>query len=471
MEQHDAEADVWNVCRKYTSFKVQDSYVNINTFAKNQWSRNERARGTGIAPPTVAESNGYIPILDDEALGVLCVWDEFYIGANWWTVSTGSNHAVVWFDLYFRPREIKRQDLMMMMIKSRCSRKCQTDDVIYMPDESAECIFDPDLQESDKNNEIKLKIPVLNKDGKRELQEITYKDWKDKIWPEGKTKEELYRELYPPIPSAGEKVRVKSNGIFFPEGYMMLDKTRPFFPDSFAGFAEFFRYINDHTEIGLGNLFRPGRGNIQGAILVPPELDVANKWPLMVESLFDETSDEGKKNIATWKDCVKNNQPIHRVWDQSTDKSKFLPIIKNPMNQNRDTVIMGLFYNNWGPNKTDFDIETVSKYVFNTGTYGSVITDVTNPFNHVFIDLYKLKVMMVAYGCYSPDVPPQANTMQHDYPPGESNIQTPPGGTPGGTPGDTLDSGLGTTGPEPEDEPMESSQPDPGRADATPTTE
>lgn len=183
-----ADKNDYVVCTKYKDFKTQASFQRTNMFAKNQYVKGWRSLGkAGMAPNTTLNSNAYISLLDDEGLGVICVWDEFWIGLTWYGTNTNTNDSHFVFDIYFRPRQINRQDLMMAMIRDRCSRTCDKDVLEVQPFPCpTPCWFANTYADGDK-----VKIPISI----GEEKEITGKEWNEKIWPPGKTKTELVNNL------------------------------------------------------------------------------------------------------------------------------------------------------------------------------------------------------------------------------------------------------------------------------------
>lgn len=110
-------------------------YTGYDIFVKNQWSDSTVSWGpNGTLLPHSNNSNGYKSLIDDEGLGIICAFDEIWLSAYWYARSTGTDWANFWFELQFRPREISKSDLMMMLLKRNCCRPCdEPETVLELP--------------------------------------------------------------------------------------------------------------------------------------------------------------------------------------------------------------------------------------------------------------------------------------------------------------------------------------------------
>lgn len=160
-----------------------------NIFAKNQWCREERSRGAAnsLIAPQVISSQAYIPLMDDEGLGILCPWDELWLGAYWFSTASGDNYARPWFEVLFRPREISRQDLMMAMIKTRCARNCYKENVDKFPTCESDCFYTGLTDDYPDDSTFQIPDP---KDPNN-LITITKKDFMEKQYPAMLNKKDL----------------------------------------------------------------------------------------------------------------------------------------------------------------------------------------------------------------------------------------------------------------------------------------
>lgn len=171
------------VCKKYADCTWQVAYQRLNIFAENQWGTSVRSRGDakagGLIPLQQITTNSFIPLIDHEALGIICPWDEFYVAAYWYSTNSDKNNTTCYYDVLFRPRQISRTDLMMAMIKSNCSRRCQKESVTPFPCTTG-CHFEKEYDDDDNSEQII--------DGG---VKIKHKDMKEKQYPGGKTKDQM----------------------------------------------------------------------------------------------------------------------------------------------------------------------------------------------------------------------------------------------------------------------------------------
>lgn len=104
-------------------------------FEENQYVSLMHSFGPqGAIMPYATSSDNWKSLVDADGKGILCFFDEFY-DAEYWTFAGAKDGSKDVTDYYyliinevrFRPRQIKNNDLMRIMIQRQCSRPCNID--------------------------------------------------------------------------------------------------------------------------------------------------------------------------------------------------------------------------------------------------------------------------------------------------------------------------------------------------------
>lgn len=179
LERHGGKTG-YNLCTKYEDTESTDEYMEPSLFEKNQWVHKEKSRGpTGGIAPTNTNSNAYIPVTDDEGIGIICLWDEIWFAFSYFSAKSSENWTTVWVECFFRPRKISRLDLLMYMIKEKCCQKrCFTENVSNYPCEK-ECVFPPSIKDDEE-----YEMPPYPEDieAGKDKRIVTGKDLKTKYY-------------------------------------------------------------------------------------------------------------------------------------------------------------------------------------------------------------------------------------------------------------------------------------------------
>lgn len=126
-----------NRCRFYADRDIayEMKYQNIDVFERNQWAEKMQSWGpNGSLLPFANSSYEWKSLLDDEGIGILCFYDEFWVAAYSYAAGAGANFAQNYYEVCFRPREINKSDLMMFLFKAQCGRPCpRKETVVNMP--------------------------------------------------------------------------------------------------------------------------------------------------------------------------------------------------------------------------------------------------------------------------------------------------------------------------------------------------
>lgn len=113
-------------------------YTSYDIFRENQWSEFIHSWGpNGTLLPHTINSYNYKSLIDEEGIGIICAYDEIWMSKYWYARSTGSDFAQFWCEFFFRPREINKSDLLMLLIKANCCRPCQAENVDELPCQTA----------------------------------------------------------------------------------------------------------------------------------------------------------------------------------------------------------------------------------------------------------------------------------------------------------------------------------------------
>lgn len=168
------------VCKKYKDFELpyEGRWHNPDIFCDNQWSTSVHSWGTtGTLLPLCNSSDGYKSLIDPvTGYGILCPYDELWVGGYWFGMGPQTNHAAVYFNVLMRPREINTKDLLFLMWKDRCNRPCEDENVIEWP-----CISKCQLEAiHDQDGESDVTLPdgtvIKRKDLYKGLKERGFKD-------------------------------------------------------------------------------------------------------------------------------------------------------------------------------------------------------------------------------------------------------------------------------------------------------
>lgn len=162
-------------CRFYENRDIpyEMRYQNPCMFEQNQWAEKIQSWGpNGTILPWSNASYDWKSTLDEENIGILCFYNEIWFGCYSWTQGSGANYTQNWFDLRFRPREIKKSDLMMILLTQQCHRGCYKENVWNYPCIDPTCTLDKAFLPQFENvkDTDKVELP----DGKQ----ISGKDYK-----------------------------------------------------------------------------------------------------------------------------------------------------------------------------------------------------------------------------------------------------------------------------------------------------
>lgn len=153
----------------------ESRYTNHDIFFKNQWSELVHSWGpNGTILPHSISSNTYKSLLDDEGIGIICPYDELWYSAYWYARGAGTNYAHHFLEVQFRPRQIRKTDLLEKMIKRNCCRPCDEPESVDELPCPESCKDACGLKDTNKvsDDEI-IKLP--------EGQTVTGKDYKMKL--------------------------------------------------------------------------------------------------------------------------------------------------------------------------------------------------------------------------------------------------------------------------------------------------
>lgn len=148
-------------CRFYEDRDIpyEMRYQNIDPFEQNQWAEKIQSWGpSGTILPYSNASYDWKSTLDEEGIGILCFYNEIWLSSYSWTSGTGANYSQNWFDLRFRPRQISKNDLIMVLIRSSCSRPCPKETVDPYPCIDPKCKLTslPAFKDVKDDDEIEL---------------------------------------------------------------------------------------------------------------------------------------------------------------------------------------------------------------------------------------------------------------------------------------------------------------------------
>lgn len=148
-----------HVCKYYKDQEVgyEMRWQEGDIFAENQWSEFIESVGNqGTLLPFTNSTSAYKSLLDDEGVGILCPYDEIWMGAYWFGLGPTTNHQCLFAEIQFRPRQISRSDLMMMLIKRQCNRPCSQEPTLKDWPCVGTCHLKPNINELPPDEEIEL---------------------------------------------------------------------------------------------------------------------------------------------------------------------------------------------------------------------------------------------------------------------------------------------------------------------------
>lgn len=104
----------------------------FSTFEENQFSSILHSIGPqGSIMPYATSSDNWKSLVDTDGKGILCFFDEFYVaefvdmeGSKDDTTPIGKYYFTTVSEIRFRPRQIKNNDLLRIMIERQCTRPC-----------------------------------------------------------------------------------------------------------------------------------------------------------------------------------------------------------------------------------------------------------------------------------------------------------------------------------------------------------
>lgn len=158
-------------CRYYEDRAVpyEMRYQNPDTFADNQWAEKMQSWGpNGAILPWVNSSSDWRSLFDESKIGIICLYNEIWIGTYSWTAGSGANYNQNYFEILFRPREINKSDLIMILVQEQCKRKCMPQNVNEYPciTSGGDCGKVPIPQYEDVKDDDIIELPHGNVTGK-----------------------------------------------------------------------------------------------------------------------------------------------------------------------------------------------------------------------------------------------------------------------------------------------------------------
>lgn len=167
-------------CRYYADKELpyEMRYHNYDTFAENQWSSKTQSWGpNGALLPWTNASFEWKSLIDEEGIGIICLFNEIYISSYNFANKTGTNFTENWYEILYRPRDINKSDLLMIMIRNSCGRPCKESNAIQFPCISTTgCSFTPNFK--DVKDDDKIMLPngkeISGKDFKALYYETSY---------------------------------------------------------------------------------------------------------------------------------------------------------------------------------------------------------------------------------------------------------------------------------------------------------
>lgn len=274
--------------KAYEDFKPPDgpNYVNPDSFVNNQWCETIRSVGaTGTIFPITTNSYTYRSLIDKDKIGIICPWDEIWLGSFFWCYGTGMRGHSMWWEFFFRPREISRHDLYMMLLKGRCGRPCLPENVFNWP-----CPVDnPPPEALPRVENVKDDDDVLMPTGET-IKGVEYKkQFNTRTGEKDPCVKTCVSEDPPPDPDPNV------NGPYmYQYNYVCPDSTRPCHRNTYQNLDRLLQTIPNETLKGfydvIGNQFPTGRV-------------LHNDKPIAFtirEWMFPDFNDHSNANRITW---------------------------------------------------------------------------------------------------------------------------------------------------------------------------
>lgn len=167
-------------CRYYADKELpyEMRYHNYDTFVENQWSHKTQSWGpNGALLPWSNASYEWKSLIDEEGIGIICLFNEIYISSYNFANKTGTNFTNNWYEILYRPRDINKSDLLMIMIRNSCGRPCKESNADQFPCISTTgCSFTPNFKDVKDNDKIMLPNgkEISGKDFKAIYYETSY---------------------------------------------------------------------------------------------------------------------------------------------------------------------------------------------------------------------------------------------------------------------------------------------------------